>query len=69
MMGVFGSTFGLRNSNSVLDFAGHQGESLLYVFAVFGRSFEEANVEMFGELLTFFEGDCALVLKITLVAD
>jgi hypothetical protein len=39
MVGVFGSTLGLRNSNSVLDFTGHQGESLLYVLAVFGRSF------------------------------
>jgi hypothetical protein len=24
---------------------------------------------MFGEFLTFFEGDCALVLKIAFVAD
>jgi len=69
VLGVLAALLGLRDSDSVLDFTRHQSEGLLYIFAILGRGLEEANIKVFSEFLTLFEGDSALFFQVALVAD
>ena len=69
LMWVLSCALWLRDSNSVLDFTSHQCESLLHIFAVLCRCFQETYVKMFSKFLSFFEWDCTLIFKITLVTN
>lgn len=52
-----------------LDFPRHELEGLVDIFALFGRSFKEANAVVVGHLLTFLEGDRPFVLHVSFVAN
>ena len=62
-------TFVLGDGNSIFDFASHQGERLLDVLRVLGRSLQEANAVVVREFLALFGAHDTLALQIALVAD
>jgi hypothetical protein len=62
-------TFVLGDGNSIFDFASHQGERLLDVLRVLGRSLQEANAVVVREFLALLGAHDTLALQIALVAD